>query len=69
MNFDIEEINELVKEEHEGNKKYFAEELGVARPTVSRILNDSMTPTKSFITNFYKYCREHKLNFDFFILN
>ena len=69
MNFNLESINEFVKEEFNGSKKAFAEELKLNRPTVSQILNNSMDPTKSFITHFYSYCKDRRLDFDSFILD
>lgn len=64
MELNIEAIKQLIKERFKNNKTWFAEEIGVDRSYISKILNEK-TPAKGFkiINAIIHYCVEKNMNY------
>lgn len=67
MKINVEELQNLIKNDFQGNYKLFADEVAVNSTTVYRILTKRSNPGEKFISNFMLLCKKKKYNFEKYI--
>lgn len=64
MKINIEAIKELIKERFRDNQAYFADEIGISREYVNRLLNGKIHSNSDKLCNsIIKYCELNNLDF------
>ncbi|WFD11980.1 hypothetical protein [Tepidibacter hydrothermalis] len=67
MKPNVKKLKQLVDNNFNGNKSAFANEIGVDRGQVSKILKDGTCAGSQFYGGLFVYCEKEKLNFKEFI--
>lgn len=68
MKINIRKLEELIQEKFNGNKTKFAENIGISREYVSKILNDkSENNSAKFCNALILYCENNKLDYKDYI--